>query len=96
MVARNDVTGDKIQTRDTLSKQGEENFDKIFGKKKKTNGGWTPPPLDWNEDRIDTIGQNGNDGDHYNHLGCYAYPNCDLDPLGCSLETDKPETYGHK
>jgi hypothetical protein len=45
MVARNDVTGDKIQTRDILSKEGEEAFDRIFGKKK-TNGGWQPPPLD--------------------------------------------------
>ena len=42
MVARNDITGDKIQTREGLSKQGEDNFDKIFGKKK-TNGGWKPP-----------------------------------------------------
>ncbi len=45
MVARNDITGDKIQTRDILSKDGEEAFDRIFGKKK-TNGGWQPPPLD--------------------------------------------------
>ena len=42
MVARNDITGDKIQTRDKLSEQGEQNFDNIFGKKK-TNGGWKPP-----------------------------------------------------
>lgn len=42
MVARNDITGDKIQTRDVLSKEGEEAFDRIFGKKK-TNGGWKPP-----------------------------------------------------
>ena len=63
MVARNDITGDKIQTRDSLSEQGEENFDKIFGKKKKTNGGLVPP--DFDENRIDVIGQNGNDGEHY-------------------------------
>ena len=44
MVARNDITGDKIQTRDTLTKEGEESFEKIFGKRK-SNGGWTPPPL---------------------------------------------------
>jgi hypothetical protein len=42
MVARNDITGDKIQTREGLSEQGEANFDRIFGKKK-TNGGWKPP-----------------------------------------------------
>ena len=46
MVARNDITGDKIQTRDKLCEQGEQNFDKIFGTKKRTNGGWTPPSLD--------------------------------------------------
>ena len=71
MVARNDITGDKIQTRDGLSEQGEANFEKIFGKKK-TNGGWKPPltPLktnaDWgdemSEKRQDIIGQNGNIG----------------------------------
>jgi hypothetical protein len=31
----------------------EDNFDKIFGKKKQS--------------RIDTIGQNGNDGNHYEY-----------------------------
>ena len=40
--AHNDITGDKIQTRDKLSEQGEQNFESIFGKRK-TNGGWTPP-----------------------------------------------------
>lgn len=65
MVARNDITGDKIQTRDGLSEKGQENFESIFGKKK-TNGGWTPPPLpDFDEERIDVVGQNGNDGLHY-------------------------------
>jgi hypothetical protein len=67
-MAINDITGDNLISR-TLSKEGEEQFDKIFGKKK-TNGGWTPPPLplneypdqDWPEDRIDVIGQNGNIG----------------------------------
>ena len=83
MVARNDITGDKIQTRDKLSEQGEQNFDKIFGVKKKTNGGWKPPSQlktnldllheigggnDWNESRVDTVGQNGNDGDHYDQV----------------------------
>lgn len=41
MATRNDVTGDALISR-TLSKEGEEQFDKIFGKKK-TNGGWIPP-----------------------------------------------------
>jgi len=26
---------------------------------------WTSCPLNWNENRVDTIGQNGNDGLHY-------------------------------
>ena len=76
MVARNDITGDLIKSRDKLSPEGEENFDKIFGVKKKTNGGWVPPPLnnpqsaqelidDWDESRVDTIGSNGNEGLHY-------------------------------
>lgn len=51
-MSRNDITGDKIQTKGILSKEGEENFDRIFGKKKS---------------RIDTIGQNGNDGVHYEY-----------------------------
>jgi hypothetical protein len=73
-MAYNDITGDAISTR-FGSKEAQEKFDQsfdtIFGeKKKKTNGGWTPPPLplneypdqDWPEERIDVIGQNGNVG----------------------------------
>ena len=41
MATRNDVTGDALISR-TLTKEGEDNFDRIFGKKK-TNGGWVPP-----------------------------------------------------
>lgn len=74
MASYNDITGDKIQTRDKLSKEGEENFDRIFGTKKKTNGGWTPPPVvtptqpaeyaeDWqSSERDKAIAQNGNVG----------------------------------
>lgn len=32
MASRNDVTGDKIQTKGVLSKKGEENWDRIFKK----------------------------------------------------------------
>lgn len=35
MVSKNDITGDAIQSK-TLSKQGRDNWDNIFGKKKKT------------------------------------------------------------
>lgn len=65
-MATNDITGDNLISR-TLTPEGEKAFDRIFGVKKKTNGGWTPPPLpDFDENRIDVIGQNGNDGNHYN------------------------------
>lgn len=43
-MAINDITGDNLVSR-KLTKEGEENFDRIFGKKK-TNGGWKPPSLE--------------------------------------------------
>ena len=54
-MAINDITGDNLISR-TLTKEGEDNFDKIFGKKK-TNGGWQPPPLDAYDEqqRLDDI-----------------------------------------
>ena len=75
MAAYNDVTGDALVSR-TLSEEGSKSFDRIFGEKKKTNGGWTPPPLplneypdqDWPEERRDRIGANGDgypDKSHY-------------------------------
>jgi hypothetical protein len=80
MARRNDVTGDKIQTKGVFSKEAEDNFDLIFGKKTKDplcnvcgkslagtkECAWTSCPLDWDESRLDTIGQNGNEGLHYN------------------------------
>lgn len=51
--ARNDVTGDWIQSKPN-SEMFEKNFDAIFRKKKE-------------ESRIDVIGQNGNDGVHYEY-----------------------------
>lgn len=70
MTAHNDITGDKIQSR-INNKQFEDNFEKIFGKKDKV----AYPPLtpheplepakDWDEERVDVIGSNGNDGLHY-------------------------------
>ena len=66
-MATNDITGDSIATRFGSKEQQEKfdnNFDAIFGKKKKTNGGYVPPPLneEWDEKRMDVIGQNGNVG----------------------------------
>jgi hypothetical protein len=43
-MAVNEITGDNLISR-KLSKEGEDNFDRIFGKKK-TNGGWKPPSID--------------------------------------------------
>ena len=47
----------------------EDNFDKIFGKKDKTQDPITKPfPHNiLKQSRIDTIGQNGNNGDHYEY-----------------------------
>lgn len=71
MMATNDITGDNLISR-TLTPEGEAAFDRIFGVKKKTNGGWTPPPLyseDFQSEQRDTaIAQNGNDGDHYDKV----------------------------
>ena len=53
-MSKNDITGDKIQTKP--STKYADNFDKIFRNK---------PSLEWDEQRIDIIGQNGNDGLHY-------------------------------
>jgi len=50
--ARNDVTGDWIQSKPNSDMFGD-GWDRIFGKKKKE------------ESRIDIVGQNGNDGLHY-------------------------------
>ncbi len=42
MATTNDVTGDALISR-TLTKEGEDNWDKIFGVKKKEK--YIPPPL---------------------------------------------------
>jgi hypothetical protein len=44
MAGINDVTGDALVSR-ILSDKGSEAFDRIFGEKKKTNGGWKPPAI---------------------------------------------------
>lgn len=72
-MSKNEITGDEIKTK-VSSKEYEENFDKIF-RKEKTSVGY--PPLttnkpvessdkdDWDEERIDIIGSNGNTAEHY-------------------------------
>ena len=73
MASWNDLTGDLLKSK-LNNEKFEENFDKIFGQKKKTNGGWTPPPVvtptqpaeyaeDWQTaERDRAIAQNGNVG----------------------------------
>ena len=51
--AKNDVTGDFIRSKPS-SDMFDENFDRIFRKKKEPS-------------RIEQIGQNGNDGLHYEY-----------------------------
>ena len=55
----------------------DDNFDRIFGKKKSlcevcgkdlekvTECAWTSCPSNWDEKRVDVVGQNGNEGLHY-------------------------------
>jgi hypothetical protein len=72
MTARNDITGDKIQSK-ISNANFENNFDAIFRKDKKTTVGYPPlttnKPLEstdeWDEKRIDIIGSNGPTGEHY-------------------------------
>ena len=56
-MSKNDITGDKIRTKGILSPEGEQNWERIFGKKKKeqlneypNNGVITeeePPEVEW-------------------------------------------------
>jgi hypothetical protein len=75
MVAKNDITGDEIKSRGS-SKKFKDNLDKIkpscYNDCKYLVNTLTKCRVcswknkdDWDESRIDTIGQNGNDGDHY-------------------------------
>jgi hypothetical protein len=79
-MSSNSITGDSLVSKIGSKEQKEkfdEGFDRIFGKKDpvcnicgkglaSTNEcAFTGCPLNWNEDRVDTVGQNGNDGLHY-------------------------------
>jgi len=52
--SQNDITGDWLHSKPN-NEMFEEGWDRIFGKKKKE------------ESRIDVVGQNGNDGLHYEY-----------------------------
>lgn len=65
MASRNDITKDLLISKPN-SQQFEENFDRIFGVKKKEK--YIPPVYseDWqSEERAKALAQNGNDGLHY-------------------------------
>ena len=80
MATRNDVTGDLIKSR-VISKEFEDNFDRIFKKKDPLcdvcgksltatkECAFTGCPLNWDEARCDIIGQNGNIGYEENEDG---------------------------
>ena len=60
MAARNNITGDAIQSR-ILSMEGRDNWDRIFGKKEKkwkwveqceTEAGWQSVEMIWTETQI--------------------------------------------
>lgn len=73
MASKNDITGDSLISK-TNSKDYENNYDLIFGKKNALcdicgkdltttkECAWTSCPLNWDEKRADVIGQNGNVG----------------------------------
>jgi hypothetical protein len=52
-------------TRKTNKEKFDENFDKIFCKKKKEIYYDSDETTNWDEDKIDMIGLNSNTGDHY-------------------------------
>jgi hypothetical protein len=65
--SRNDVTGDLLRSK-PANDMFEEGWDRIFGKQKTVD----PLPKETphkilRESRIDVIGQNGNDGVHYEY-----------------------------
>lgn len=80
-MSKNNITGDALITKIGNKEQKQkfdEGFDRIFGKQKDplcdvcgknlkatAECAWTGCPLNWDEDRVDTVGQNGNDGLHY-------------------------------
>lgn len=71
MATTNDITGDSISTKGANSPEFKDGWDRIFGKKKKEPVlVWSlqQDPDNWDEARQDIIGQNGNDGLHYEEI----------------------------
>ena len=63
--AQNDITGDWLQSKPN-NEQFEKNFDLIF-RKKKPSDDVSPHVNEYELSRIDVVGQNGNDGIHYEY-----------------------------
>lgn len=78
-MSKNNITGDEIKSK-INTKEFEENFDRIFRGESKANKSKVGCPNassstgcfctgeckeGWDEKRIDTIGSNGNTGEHY-------------------------------
>lgn len=64
-MSKNDITGDKLISK-VSTKEYESNYDRIFGQKKVKKV--SKLSEDWNETRMDIIGQNGNTGDVYEEV----------------------------
>jgi hypothetical protein len=64
LASQNDHTGARLVSK-TLSKEGQENWDLIFGKRIREQKLTQEDLINGTSSRIDVIGQNGNDGDHY-------------------------------
>lgn len=60
MASKNDITGDKIQSK-IGNKNFYDNFDAVFRKPAKP----AEATDDWDEKRMDIIGSNGPTGEHY-------------------------------
>ena len=72
MRTHNNITGDKIQSK-VPSQDYKDNYDKIFRKTPKViiaKGEDLETAAKIVKSRIDVIGQNGNDGEHYDDSGC--------------------------
>lgn len=65
-MSTNDITGDRLATRPATDAY-RDGYDAIF-RKPDPVAGW--PQIDWPEtdERIDRIGQNGGDGEHYTEI----------------------------
>lgn len=89
-MSRNEITGDEIKSR-VNTKAYEDNYDRIFkikdylcsicGKELSTvtECAWTSCEKwrdEWDEKRVDVIGQNGNNAEHYlaDNLPLAEYP----------------------